>query len=460
MSNDDQGARTLRGGIDGDASSEDRGQICVARDQDNISDTRYVPIIFVPGVMGSRLRFANGGASYDWDPDRSFYMARTWIPMNIWRQRTVFRDWAGTVIATSDDRNARENSRGWGTVAQDSYLTILDHLHRQTFTGFLTPVYAVGYDWRQSNRASGDFLVNRVNELVGSSVKVILVTHSMGGLVARAACHWHPDFARRVVGIVHTVQPALGASVAYWRFHAGGGDAGVGLDQILGNVWDKYTALMSVLSGPLQLLPNNHFRLPADTTTYHFGSVEGLRQPVPWLQIINRTGAIEGISSIYDVYRRSTRPGICVTTTDRFDATSWRSVLTDLHANLADAESFHAGLGLYAHDNTSVVVSNDHSETNIGFVTREYSPGGQDADRFYWPCGWIQGPGDGTVPEASARGIPPMEDGMQVARPETAEPSRRLTTGGEHSTIFSDRVVVQDFVAKNVRYMLQKAAGR
>jgi pimeloyl-ACP methyl ester carboxylesterase len=169
---------------------------------------------------------------------------------------------------------------------------------------------------------------------VGSNTKVILVTHSMGGLVARAACHWNADFAQRVVGIVHTVQPVLGGALAYWRFLRGASDAGAGLAQILGAVWDKNTALMSVLPGPLQLLPNNNFRLPLDGTAYSFGSVTGLRQPSPWLQNINSAGAVEPISNIYEIYRRRERPGLFMTGGHSFSAAQWQSVMIDLRTSL------------------------------------------------------------------------------------------------------------------------------
>jgi hypothetical protein len=73
--------------------------------------------------------------------------------------------------------------------------------------------------------------------------------------------------------------------------------------------------------------------------------------------------------------------------------------------------------------------------------------------------GSIQGRGDGTVPEVSARGVSPMEDGARLGHPEGVYPPRRLSTSGEHSEIFSNSAV-RDFVTENVRYFLQKAASR
>jgi len=53
-------------------------------------------------------------------------------------------------------------------------------------------VYAVGYNWLESNRKSAERLKDKVEQIIlntkmdgFSCEKVILVTHSMGGLVAR-----------------------------------------------------------------------------------------------------------------------------------------------------------------------------------------------------------------------------------------------------------------------------------
>ena len=57
------------------------------------------------------------------------------------------------------------------------------------------PVWVCGYNWLASNDASADQLIARINEAIEyykkgsywiSTGKVIIVTHSMGGLVARA----------------------------------------------------------------------------------------------------------------------------------------------------------------------------------------------------------------------------------------------------------------------------------
>ena len=58
------------------------------------------------------------------------------------------------------------------------------------------PVHAMGYNWLQSNGESAKKLAARITGLIKGykergfdCTKVILVTHSMGGLVARALVH-------------------------------------------------------------------------------------------------------------------------------------------------------------------------------------------------------------------------------------------------------------------------------
>ncbi|WP_155625580.1 esterase/lipase family protein [Burkholderia pseudomultivorans] len=72
-------------------------------------------------------------------------------------------------------------------LGDDEFLRVGDYYY---------PVWAAGYNWLASNEASADQLIKRINEAVAyyqkgsywiSTGKVIIVTHSMGGLVTRRA---------------------------------------------------------------------------------------------------------------------------------------------------------------------------------------------------------------------------------------------------------------------------------
>jgi pimeloyl-ACP methyl ester carboxylesterase len=87
--------------------------------------------------------------------------------------------------------------------------------------------------------------------------KVLLVTHSMGGLVARS---FSQDNAGLVMGVVHGVMPAVGAAAAYYRMVAGAEWTGVDADMI-GPTGAHNQPVMGFSPGALQLLPTKEYGL-------------------------------------------------------------------------------------------------------------------------------------------------------------------------------------------------------
>lgn len=145
---------------------------------------------------------------------------------------------------------------------------------------YLFPVHAVGYNWLQSNVDSAQALAGRIDKIINDykasgrkCEKVILVTHSMGGLVARYYSELlEGDYGKKnILGIVHGVMPDRGAPMAYKRMKAG--EAGItGL--VIGGNGAEMTAVLSQAPGPLQLLPGKGYGMG----WFH---VEGLKQPLP-----------------------------------------------------------------------------------------------------------------------------------------------------------------------------------
>jgi hypothetical protein len=132
------------------------------------------------------------------------------------------------------------------------------------------PVHAMGYNWLQSNVESARILGGRIKRLIDDyrkkgfiCEKVIVVTHSMGGLVGRALIH--PKMGGRgdlVLGIVHGVMPAMGAPAAYRRMRCGFEEGALGLaipPKVLGNYGPEVTAVLANSEGGLQLLPNKKY---------------------------------------------------------------------------------------------------------------------------------------------------------------------------------------------------------
>ena len=159
------------------------------------------------------------------------------------------------------------NMSGLPSVAEDGHITepvMSDDLLKRAKCRF--PVYACGYNWLASNTVAADGLKARIDKIIaennGGSYKctqVILVTHSMGGLVARA-CAQLPGMADKIAGVVHGVMPAVGAPVAYRRCKVGMKDEDYIAGQVIGLTGRAVTAVFAQAPGALQLLPSQEFR--------------------------------------------------------------------------------------------------------------------------------------------------------------------------------------------------------
>lgn len=314
--------------------------ICTA----TIGPKYVVPIIFIPGIMGSNLIHNNGD--------------KVWFPPNgvaalIQVMKGIFRtakdrqeqlDPLETRVSNEGDikiknkfihdfTEEKARLRGWGTVWWSGYGKILMYLEQNlnqelvrqqadsnTFRGgeewhiftqvgdasdaqkaaqlnkkwqpdsklelltqemhaeladYAFPVFALGYNWLQSNEDSAQDIAKRLESFVKPQVKrefpratfkkFIIVTHSMGGLVARSLIQTKSK--SDILGVVHGVMPASGAPAVYQRI-SNGWDAkattGSIIDSISSLIFGHNSArLTSVLGnspGALQLLPFANFR--------------------------------------------------------------------------------------------------------------------------------------------------------------------------------------------------------
>jgi hypothetical protein len=327
---------------------------------------RVLPIIFLPGIMGSNLRMSaqrqkelHKKDNIAWRPDS---LGAANIKKNADSpprerqlqldplQTTVdIYDPAGPSDVSGDDRHGnveldenfsspllmgdmcipetgrtavqKARTRGWGEVFFGSYgklLQLLESRLNSTFfegklrqewrdvvgvdpqawssdprlpqqaltedelkkvaAGCWFAVYAFGYNWLQSNGDSAKIIARRINKVIDDlnqsgyeCNQVIVVTHSMGGLVGRALVHpKYGNLQDKVLGIVHGVMPAIGAPAAYKRMRAGFEDPGmlsvhpgvvkesIGA-KVAGNHGDEVTAVLANAPGGLQLLPSEAY---------------------------------------------------------------------------------------------------------------------------------------------------------------------------------------------------------
>lgn len=286
-------------------------------------ERKVIPIIFLPGVMGSNLKVkAEAGKNQNtekiWCLDSKFTMAN-WLFRGAKARKIILNpdrtevDYDGTISDAPKDEiqlfGARRE-RGWGSVGYMSYGEFLETLQsclfqpngqlsskltslnkklpfvleqgsktQLTFTkneieickNYDFPLYAMGYNWLKSNEESAEQLQTLVEETIKFYKKrgkvcdkVILITHSMGGLVAR----FYTEVLggrEKVYGVINGVQPSTGAAAAYTRMKRGN-EAGWIMANVLGKDAAEMTAVCAQAPGPLQLLPSGEYRAKCSTS--------------------------------------------------------------------------------------------------------------------------------------------------------------------------------------------------
>ena len=359
----------------------------VRRVGDNTLRTQTVPVVFLPGVMGSRLRLGESR----WDPDSVRNMIG-WATNRVETTRTLLSlDTDGEVLDEPGDDDVPEDrvARGWAGVAWGFYGRFLQDLEAQRFGPFSTPVYAVGYDWRQDNRDSGRDVATRIGEILQEhgAQRYILVTHSMGGLVARAMLKQDSEgMAGKALGVVHIAQPVTGAAVFYRRMFTGaragpdGGalsPSGIVLRNILGTSRRSFQTILSVVPGPMQLMVTPLYR---DTGGRPWLAITPFEAPV--------RRELESVS--WDAYLGpEAPPGFLVPPGQRHALPAARD--QDMRARIEDARSFHDWLGVYRHPHTWAIYG-DGLETDMG-ASFDVPPSGDRDYRMVGGHGGMRGGG-------------------------------------------------------------------
>ncbi|MFC5460686.1 esterase/lipase family protein [Massilia niabensis] len=431
-----------------------------------------VPVIVVPGIMGTNLRAKRLPGPETKDAERN-QRARpgdpVWRPPNgkseglraadrwdgftptdrqlLFDSPTLEVDDSGPVgLPNSDDgyvlKEEDVRERGWGEVHAESYGPLLyaletrlnqtfwydapkkKHLIKQHWQDVMAcdpkkwglrdfapltegelkkhaqhyfPVYSLGYCWLEDCQTSSLVLEKRILEIIAfwrnanrRCDKVILVTHSMGGLVARACAKRISD---KIAGVIHGVMPALGAPVAYRRIACGTEASSPGngplenfeasrAAMILGRTTDKTTPVLATSPGALELLPNHLY-------------------PQPWLhvRVIKSFGPPRGAGygakddvvrlsetsadylhlpsarapNPYDLYRNLTCWYRLINPALADPAGKYTKkpggVELQIRSAIATAEQFHRSLGDYYHPNTYAFYGDDQNELSYGRVS-------------------------------------------------------------------------------------------
>jgi hypothetical protein len=350
---------------------------------------------------------------------------------------------------------------------------MLDDLLKRAKCRF--PVYACGYNWLQSNKDAAALLAARIKNINSQHNKgifhcqqVILVTHSMGGLVARA-CTMLDGMSESIVGIVHGVMPATGAAVAYRRCKLGMHDEDIKSSLVIGSNGQEVTAVFAQAPGALQLLPSENYRREWLVIKDEKGKVlESLPKADPYTEIYLRKdrgwGLVEekwlspkeGTPIEWDEFE--TNIELARSFHRRIAGTYHKNTFVFYGAGTGEQASFEtvqwqivAGLAPKTGSRPALadVMQKEHKEVResgrnpiyVGGKT-EYvtSMGGMGAttssyETSFWEirCGRQDGAGDGTVPASS--GAAPRAGGGIHTRQQFG------LTGFSHEPAYQDAVV-------------------
>ncbi|MCK0122438.1 hypothetical protein MWU61_17920 [Loktanella sp. F6476L] len=344
-----------------------------------------LPVVFVPGIMGSRLKQTNSGLNV-WDPvTRSFLWQYAGAGPGARRRLVIgnpgsFFDPNFLTVDFADaewmsdhvpENVAQEKvDRGWGGLVWDFYGPFVQWMERDMprvltnddprMGGLKVEAFAEPYNWAGDNGASAEGLNRRVSQAMSETaakyagtetcvLKPIVVTHSMGGLVARAFAKDQPN-AGQVSAIIHGALPTQGAPAAYKRMMAGfEGGASVAL----GVTGSQVVAIGANSPGVLELLPSTFHKNRNGNKKWLRFTLEGapvleLPQSDPYSEIYARE----------DVWWRPVQiDEIDPETPDPLEQeAAWTSYLS----NLELAKNFHGGLGESAggfHPNTYMLYS-------------------------------------------------------------------------------------------------------
>lgn len=426
------------------------GTYLFAREDENLVSSRAVPIVVVPGIMGTRLKLGKKR----WDPDARVHSGSEWAWPRVDEIRRYFsqEDTPAAILRDGTECTDAEVMRGWSALSQVFYrdvLVYLDLVFRSAYQGIACPVYAFGYDWRGDNRGAAKSLVAYCRGVVDecAAESLILVSHSMGGYIAREAVRTTPWLKMLAAGVIHIGQPVLGAPVAYRRMLRG---ADIVFDDmsmrwLLGGGPEGVMRLFSAMPSALQLLPSDSGR-GGHTRSYD-----------AWMswhrEADGGSGNLPPVGdSVYDLYKYKRQPPALASNAALEKpipsaSEEWRQIYKTsrqhLSKNLGLARKFHKNLGLYHHP-TTFTISGTQRKTDVRVVFRYLTMDmeGIDSMEFDDECvklGFGM-EGDGTVPLYSATGL--MDEPAHTFEELDPEFFRQYQTPATHDEMCADSDVL------------------
>lgn len=173
-------------------------------------------LVFVPGIMGSALRYKGPGPlgdpieEYVWGEDITDLFSSDKLDWLRYPTPKESRVEATHIIE-------RVVFYGVRVLSVEKYASLLSRW-RQLANRLGVEFMEFAYDWRQSILTSALTLTRRVMTVVSRRQieKIVLVGHSMGGLVCLPALHRSEELSARVSLLVHIATPLRGSVRAFY----------------------------------------------------------------------------------------------------------------------------------------------------------------------------------------------------------------------------------------------------
>ncbi len=222
-----------------------------------------------------------------------------------------------TYTSVSNSQVALKKQRGWGEVHWDSYGPFLRYLEKQEvqlkkeYPGLQFPVFAVGYNWMDSNEKSGERLITRLADfkkqlldedkksdnpgLTENHIKFVVISHSMGGFVSRSAFKLG-GLEPEIEAVIHGAMPTHGSPSTYRQLRAG---AEGGKKLFLGKNAADMTAILGFCQGGLELLPNQLYVDRNNNPEWLFVNPDPERPDSAKQSLLPKYG-----DAVFDFYRR------------------------------------------------------------------------------------------------------------------------------------------------------------
>lgn len=268
--------------------------------------TLFVPILFFPGMMATRLKKLDEEKTI-WDPDSEIPF---FLSMGLFGG--IFGNYSRVrkIIEIREDNKAEPitKDQGFGRTMYDetqrksgfaecysSFEKLLKKMDKEFNRDcrpmvrglqIKAPVEVIGYDWRDEPAKIVEYVKVRLDRLIDkycgekyknipqAKFRFIIVTHSMGSLIARKLLQEDKKkggiLEKQVLGVIHGNQPTVGSPKFYAYFKSGASEVNnktVGrfsiTEKILSSATGKtaldFQYIASGAPGSLILLPTNDY---------------------------------------------------------------------------------------------------------------------------------------------------------------------------------------------------------